>query len=86
MTTKATHGGKASGHSTKSNETQHGNPDPAAVCHAGLDTTGEFRFGANFTVAVRGGDLVLRQANSGREKVLSEAEFEGLIKETYFMD
>lgn len=61
-----------------------GKPDVAPPPTSGLDTLGNFRFGAKYSVAVRGGGLVITEANSGREQEVSEATFEGLIKETYF--
>ena len=58
----------------------------AEAAHSGLDTQGEFRLGAKYTLGVRGDKLVIREANSGREKEIGEGAFESLIKETYFMD
>ena len=84
MTDKAHDKPKASGHSKAFDEGPHGNP--AAASTSGLDAQGEFRISANYTLAVRGEGLVLRQAHSGREVEVSEAEFEGRIKETYFAD
>lgn len=58
----------------------------AEAAHSGLDTQGEFRLGARYTLAVRGSKLAIREAHSGREKEVSEADLEGLLKDTYFAD
>lgn len=63
----------------------HENPDPAAS-HSGLDVNGQFRVGDKISIGVRGSDIVLTQAHSGREVVVSEPTLQGLLEDEYFTD
>lgn len=54
--------------------------------HSGLDISGQFRVGEKISIGVRGSDIVLTQAHSGREVVVAEAALAGLLNDTYFVD
>lgn len=64
---------------------EHNNPDPGAS-HSGLDVNGQMRIGDTITIAIRGSDILLMQANSGREVTVSPATISGLLEEQYFTD
>lgn len=66
--------------------TQSGsNPEPA-LSNSGLDTQGRFRVGEKISLGVRGGDIVLQQAGSGREVVVSETDLQGYLLDQFFTD
>ena len=66
--------------------TQSGsNPEPA-LSNSGLDTQGRFRVGEKVSLGVRGGDIVLQQAGSGREVVVSETDLQGYLLDQFFTD
>ena len=63
------------------------NPNPAGpFANSGLDQQGNMRIGERYSIGVRGEDLVLTQAHSGREVIVSEAALAGLIEDEYFTD
>lgn len=61
------------------------NPNPGQS-HSGLDVNGQFRIGDRISLGVRGADLVLTQAHSGREVIVGEAALAGLLDDEYFVE
>ena len=58
------------------------NPTPGS---SGLDPQGQFRIGEKISLGARNGKVLLRQAHSGREVEVDEAELQGLLNDTYFV-
>lgn len=61
------------------------NPDPNKGA-SGLDAQGQLRVGEKITIAVRGDQIVLRQAMTGREVEIAEFEFQDMLVDKYFVD
>jgi hypothetical protein len=58
----------------------------AAHSTSGLDPSGSFRIGDRISIGVRGGDVVLTQAHTGREITIGEETLAGLLEDEYFVE